>query len=464
MLLRILLYEYNSIRGGTCPKRRWTHGRRKCLATDPPTVPSQRVFDTPYWWDAAPPQRRDGALPANVDVLIVGSGFTGLSAALTLVRAGRSVLVCDAREIGYGGSTRNGGHISSKMRRTLASIAAEHGQATADAAWNVAKASRAYIERLVSQEKIDCDFQSCARFYGAHRPGDYESLAQTAQTLKLRLGLDLEPVPKNEQYRYVQTDAYHGGLVDRGAAAFHPAKYVAGLCRLAEQAGATVRSHTKVTELRHNAAAFRVTTSRGIVDAKNVILATNGYTGREFPYFARRIIPIGSYMIATEPMDRKAVDTLMPGCELLIDTRRAASYLRTSPDRTRILYGGRVAAAEIDALTSAPRLKAVLDAILPALRETRITHSWMGFTGFTFDELPHLGIHDGVHYAMGYCGTGTAMATYLGHLVAGRILGVEKDPIVLEELEFETKSFYRGNPWFLSTIIAGYRLLDRLHI
>jgi len=225
-----------------------------------------------------------------------------------------------------------------------------------------------------------------------------------------------------------------------------------------------MRSNTKVTEIHRHGGAFRVTTGRGIVDARNVLLATNGYTGPEFPYFARRIVPIGSYIIATEPMDRKTIDALMPGCELLIDTRRAASYLRTSPDRTRILYGGRVAAAEIDALTSAPRLKAILDTIFPALRETRITHSWMGFTGFTFDELPHLGSHDGVHYAMGYCGTGTAMATYLGHLVALEILGVERSPIVLEDIEFVTKSFYRGNPWFLSAIVAGYRLLDRLHL
>ncbi|HET7096966.1 MAG TPA: FAD-binding oxidoreductase [Casimicrobiaceae bacterium] len=422
------------------------------------------LIDTPYWWDAAPPQTRDGPLPSSVDVLIVGSGFTGLSASLTLARGGRSVLVCDSHEIGFGASTRNGGHISAKMRRSLASIAAEHGDAKAEAAWNVAKSSRAYLEQLIRTERIDCDFQTCVRYYGAHRPKDYETLAQTARTLKLRVGLDVEAVPKAEQHRYVNADAYHGGLVDRGTAAFHPAKYVAGLCRRAEEAGATMRSHTKVTGLHHHAGGFRVTTSSGIVEAQNVIVATNGYTGPEFPWFARRIIPIGSYIIATEPLDRKTIDALMPGCELVIDTRRAASYMRTSPDRTRILYGGRVAATDISALTSAPRLKAVLDSIFPALHGARVSHSWMGFTGFTFDELPHLGNQDGIYFAMGYCGTGTAMATYLGHLIARRILGVEQDPIALEDLEFKTKSFYRGNPWFLSTVIAGYRLLDRLHI
>ncbi|HVN34559.1 MAG TPA: FAD-binding oxidoreductase, partial [Casimicrobiaceae bacterium] len=363
-----------------------------------------------------------------------------------------------------GASTRNGGHISAKMRRSLASIAAEHGAATAEAAWNVAKSSRAYLEALIRQERIDCDFQTCARYYGAHRPRDYETLAQTAQMLKLRLGLDLEAIPKAEQHRYVQTDAYHGGLLDRGTAAFHPAKYVAGLCRRAEEAGATMRSNTKVTGIGHHAGGFRVTTSAGIVDARNVIVATNGYTGPEFPWFARRIIPIGSYLIATEPLDRKTIDALMPGCELVIDTRRAASYMRSSPDRTRILYGGRVAATEIGARTSAPRLKTVLDGIFPSLRGAGVSHSWMGFTGFTFDELPHLGNHDGIYFAMGYCGTGTAMATYLGHLIGRRILGVERDANALEDIEFKTKSFYRGNPWFLSAVIAGYRILDRLHI
>jgi glycine/D-amino acid oxidase-like deaminating enzyme len=419
---------------------------------------------TPYWWDAAPPQTRQGPLPSSVGALVVGSGFTGLSAALTLARGGRNVLVCDAHEIGYGASTRNGGHISAKMRRGLASIAAEHGETMADAAWNVAKAARAYLEQLIGQEAIDCDFARCTRFYGAHRPKDYESLVEIAGTLTRRLGLELEAVPKAEQQRYVQTDAYHGGLVDRGTAAFHPAKFVAGLCRRAEEAGATLRSNTKVTGIERQAKGFCVKTSGGAINARDVILATNGYTGPEFPYFARRIIPIGSYLIATEPLDRKSIDALMPGCELVIDTRRAASYMRTSPDRTRILYGGRVAATEITAMTSAPRLKAVLDNIFPTLSKTGVSHSWMGFTGFTFDELPHIGTHDGIYFAMGYCGTGTAMATYLGHMLARQILGVQDSLVALQQIEFKTKSIYRGNPWFLSTIIAGYRLLDRLHL
>jgi glycine/D-amino acid oxidase-like deaminating enzyme len=425
---------------------------------------TEALTGEPYWWDAAPPLTRKGPIPSAVDALVIGSGFTGLSAALTLARGGQSVLVCEAQEIGHGASTRNGGQISAKLRRGLDSIASEHGEDVAIDAWNTAKAARAYIEFLIDREKIDCDFRNCARFYGAHRVKDYDKLARTVETLKRKVGLKLESVPKSEQHRYVQTDAYHGGLVDSETAGFHPAKFISRLCGRVEQAGAIVRSHTKVEEYKRTATGFAVVTARGTINAKKIVLGTNGYTGREFPYFARRIIPIGSYIITTEPLGEKAVAELMPGCELIIDTRRAASYMRMTPDRTRIMYGGRVAATEIGPFKSAPRLKAVLDNIFPSLRGVGVTHSWMGFTGFSFDELPHLGHQDGVHYAMGYCGTGTAMATYLGHRIGLRILGQNEAPNALERLELKTSSLYRGNPWFLSTLIAGYRLLDKFHL
>jgi len=429
-----------------------------------PLEPREVLTGKPYWWDAAPPLTRKGSIPHDVDVLVIGSGFTGLSAALTLARGGQSVLVCDAQEIGHGASTRNGGHISSKLRRGLDSIASEHGEDVAIDAWNVAKSARAYLELLIEREKIDCDFRNCVRFYGAHRVKDYDKLARTVDTLKQKVGLRLEAIPKSDQHRYVQTEAYHGGLIDHETAGFHPAKFISGICERAEQTGAIVRSHTKVEKYEATATGFSVSTTRGTVHAKKIVLGTNGYTGREFPYFARRIIPIGSYIIATDQLSQKAVAQLMPGCELVIDTRRAASYMRMSPDRTRIMYGGRVAATEIGPFKSAPRLKAVLDSIFPSLRAVGITHSWMGFTGFSFDELPHLGHQDGVYYAMGYCGTGTAMATYLGHRMGLQILGQNESPNALECLELKTKSLYRGNPWFLSTIIAAYRLLDRFRL
>ena len=420
----------------------------------------------PFWWDDAPPQTRSGKLPASVDVLVVGAGYTGLSAALTLARDGRSVLVCEAETIGYGASSRNGGHVGAKLRRGMSSIAAEHGHETARGIWSMARASRAYIQDLIAAEGIDCSFEPCARFYGAHKPKDYDGIAKSAELLNKELDYGLEMVGRADQTIYVNTDAYFGGLVDRTTAAFHPAKYVNGLLESVERAGGRVLSHTPVTGIdRSPGSGFVVHTPAGKVAARNVIVATNGYSGKAIPEIRRRMIPIGSYIIATDPMPKDRARELMPACDLVIDSRRCASYMRISPDKTRIMYGGRVAATDISPELSGPRLKAVLDTIFPGIKDVGFSHVWMGFTGFTFDELPHIGQHDnGLYYAMGYCGSGTAMSTYLGHKVALKILGKPEGRTALDGVPFQTKSFYGGSPWFLSSIIAGYRILDRFRL
>lgn len=419
----------------------------------------------PFWWEDAEPQTRKGQLPASVDVVVIGAGFTGLSAALTLAQAGRNVLVCESDRIGFGASSRNGGQVGAKMRRGFTSIAEEHGADKARAVWNDAREARAYIESLVEREQIDCDFENCSRYYGAHKEKDYETIAKTAEVLNREIGYALEVVPKAAQSKYIDTDTYFGGLVDHNIAAFHPSKYVVGLLNSAERAGARVLSHTPVTAIDRLPSGFTVHTPAGKVAAKHVIAATNGYSGKAIPEIQRRIIPIGSYIIATDPMPRERARALMPGCDLVIDSRRCASYMRLSPDKTRVLYGGRVAATDVSPEVSGPRLKAVLDNIFPTVRNIGFTHAWMGFTGFTFDELPHIGQHDnGLYYAMGYCGSGTAMATYLGHKVALKIMGSPEGRTGLDGIPLQQRSFYRGNPWFLSSVIASYRILDRFRL
>jgi glycine/D-amino acid oxidase-like deaminating enzyme len=420
----------------------------------------------PFWWEEAPPLSEDaGPISGAADVVVIGAGFTGLSAALTLARAGRNVLVCEAGAIGEGASTRNGAHVAGKLRPSFSTLVANFGEARAMALCREGVAARAYIEHLIRDEGIECDFQPCDRFHGAHRTQDFAGLVRSAETMMSRVGVKMSIVPRSEQHRVVSSEAYHGGVIDHTTAAFHPAKYVAGLASRVVALGARLSSHNRVRALRKEAHGWHVETERGTVIAPDVILATNGYTGPEFPEFQRRIIPIGSYIIATEPMPTAKVDSLLPGCRLLVDTRRAASYLRASPDGTRIIYGGRVAAAEVSPSVSGPRLQAVLVHIFPQLRDVAITHSWMGFTGFTFDDLPHTGSKDGLHYAMGYCGTsGTSLGTYLGHKTALRILGNPEATSAFDGLTFQSRAFYRGNPWFLSTAVAVFRLRDKLHL
>lgn len=422
----------------------------------------------PFWWDAAPPRDIDPAqaLPREVDVLIVGAGFTGLSAALTVARGGRSVLVCDRAAIGAGASSRNGGQVGAKLRPGISSLIARYGEAKAVALAREGMLARSYLEQVVREEGMDCDFAPAPRFQGAHLPGDYGYLCKSAELMQAKLDFPVQAVSRQDQHRVIATDAYHGGVLDGSTAMFHPGKFVDGLGRLVQAAGGRLASRVEVLESARKAGGFEVMTSRGTVLARNVLLATNGYTGKAFPYFRRRIVPIGSYLIATAPQPREIIDGLMPGCRLAIDTRKAASYMRVSPEGDRILYGGRVAARDISPQASGPRLKSVLDRIFPQIRHAGYTHSWMGFTGFTLDDLPHIGQHDGVHYAMGYCGTsGTSLGTYLGHKAGLRILGrAEESRTAFDDLDLPSHPLYSGSPWFLSAMVAFYRLRDRLGI
>jgi len=434
----------------------------------PAARPGGRSAATPFWWDAAPPRDAgpDGPLPREVDALVVGAGFTGLSAALTLLRGGRSVLVCDRGAIGEGASSRNGGQVGAKLRPGFGTLIARYGEAKAVALAREGMLARAYIEQVVREEEIDCDFTPAPRFQGAHLARDYDYVTRAAELMREKLDFPAEPVPRGEQHRVIASDAYQGGVLDRSTAMFHPGKFVDGLGRRVQAEGGLIASRTEVRAAARQPAGFQVETSRGAVLARNLVVATNGYSGKAFPYFRRRIVPIGSYIIATAPQPREAIDALMPGCRLMIDTRKAASYMRVSPEGDRILYGGRVAARDISPQASGPRLKAVLDHIFPQLRGVGYSHSWMGFTGFTLDDLPHIGEHDGVHYAMGYCGTsGTSLGTYLGHKVGLRVLGRgDASRTAFDDLEFPSHPLYSGSPWFLSAMVAFYRLRDRLGI
>jgi len=195
--------------------------------------------------------------------------------------------------------------------------------------------------------------------------------------------------------------------------------------------------------------------------ARQVVVATSGYTDRATPWHRRRIIPIGSYIIATESLKEELIDELIPKDRVITDTRKLVVYYRASPDRKRILFGGRVSLNETDPEKTVKPLHKKLSEIYPQLSETKISHSWMGFVGFTFDHMPHTGSHDGVHYAMGYCGSGVSLSSYFGTKLGQRISGLSHGNTVLTELQFQTRPFYSGNPWFLAPSILYYRLLDR---
>lgn len=417
---------------------------------------------TPYWWDDVPrPAVFDHAPPSHAEVVIVGSGYTGLHAALQTARAGRQTLVIDAEAAGFGCSSRNGGQISTSIKPSFDDLARRHGPEKAVAILKEGHNSLAFIKKFVADENIDCDFGVVGRFHAAHNPSQYEALARRVEQQPKGLEVKAHLVPRARQREELGTDVYHGGAVYEEHASVHPARYHQGLLERAIAAGATVIGHCPVTAIARQGSGFQVSTAKGVVRADKVIIATNGYTGSLTPWLQRRVIPIGSYMIATELLEPALVDRLIPRNRIVSDTRKVVYYYRASPDRRRILFGGRVSYNETDPRVSGPKLHADMAAIFPELASVKISHSWCGLVAYTFDELMHVGQHDGMHYAMGYCGAGVGTASYFGMRVGQQALGLPEGATALDGLEFQTRPLYYGNPWFLGPSVFYYRWRDR---
>lgn len=420
---------------------------------------------TPYWWEAVPrPSLPAAAPPARADVVIVGSGYTGLSAALPVARAGRTTVVLDAEDAGWGCSTRNGGQVSTSIKPGFHDLAPLHGEERAFAMVKEGQNALAFLDAHIRSEAIACDWERVGRFMGAHNTTQYEALGRKIASQRKGLEVEAHLVPRAEQRSEIGTDAYFGGIVYPAHGSLDPAKYHQGMLDRAIAAGTTVIARCPVQAIERDGGGFTVSTPKGRIAARDVIVATNGYTSPVTPELRRRVIPIGSYIIATEPLDPALTARLMPKARVNSDTRRIVVYYRLSPDRRRVIFGGRVALMETDPRVTAPRLHAEMTAIFPELAKARITHSWAGFVAYTFDTMPHLGKwRDGVHYAMGYCGSGVSLATYFGTRIGQQVLGIQEGRSALDGLEFPTRPFYTGMPWFLAPTLVWYRLRDRVN-
>ncbi len=416
----------------------------------------------PYWWDDVPrPALPEAALPDAVDVAVIGAGYTGLHAALQTARGGRSTLVLDAEEAGWGCSTRNGGQVSTSIKPSYDLLARRHGPQRAADILREGHRSLEFIGRFIQDEGIDCDFARVGRFHAAHNASQYEALAQRVKHQPRGLEVEAHMVPRNEQRSELGTDAYWGGAVYTQHCSVHPARYHQGLLQRAMAAGVQVAPRSAVAGMERRGKLFELRTARGTVLARDVVVATNGYTGSATPWLQRRVIPIGSYMIATEALAPGVMDRLIPRNRIVSDTRKVVYYYRASPDRSRILFGGRVSHGETDPRASGPLLHADMVKVFPELAGTRISHSWCGLVAYTFDELMHVGKHDGLHYAMGYCGAGVGTSSYFGMRVGQQVLGLPEGRTALDGLAFQTRPFYTGNPWFLAPSVMYYRWCDR---
>lgn len=420
------------------------------------------MLQSPYWWDAAPLTDSDPTpLPGRADVVVVGAGFTGLSAAHTLARGGRDVVVLDRQRAGEGASSRNLGLMSGALKISFASLMEKTGLSNALALYGESARAREYLKQLIEEEKIECDVLPSGRYTAAVSPRHYETLARQAQLNTKHLDLTSFAVNRAEQNSEVGGDHFHGGVVDEDISSFHPGKYHAGLLASVNASSAAVHPLTEVQSLDRTHDGFEVVTSRGPIATRNVVVATNGYATPGLAWWQRRVVPVAAQILTTEPIGDNLMRRLSPNGRAIIESSFLFHYLRPTPDGKRLLLGGRYGGTPAKAATGMSAIKKHFDQIFPELKGVEITHSWDGFTAFTRDFLPHMGVDNGIHYAMGFCGSGTVWGTWLGHKIALKILGSPQSQTM-----FDTPApgipFYRGKPWFLAPAMGWFAMQDRL--
>lgn len=419
-------------------------------------------FGRPYWAEGVIPARTtEGPVPKSADLVVVGAGYTGLNAALAAANAGQSVVVLDREAPGSSASGRNGGHVSTSMKPGLAELSKKVGPEKARAILSLGLEAVAHLDALIDREAIDCDYETCGHFTGAHKPSALEGLKAWADEQR-DIGNPIDVVDRSDQRGYVGSDHFHGGVYMPRWKSLHPGKYVNALAdRVARLAAVHGQQTVSGIEKRGSGATVRLASGNEIA-ARNVVIATNAQTGALSRDLRRRLMPIASVQIATEPLDPDLVAKLHPRRAMSYDSRRLVTYTRPSPDGRRVLLGGRVRFVPGRSASSRSEMHRRLAAFFPELAKTKTEFLWGGLVGYTFDHLPQIGSDGPIHYAMGYCGTGVAMASYMGARIGQRVSGEPGgEPTPLDGMPARSVPLYDGDPWFLPLAVGWYAMLDR---
>jgi glycine/D-amino acid oxidase-like deaminating enzyme len=422
-----------------------------------------------YWLTTVEMPRTDASrsLPETCDVAVIGAGFTGLSAARTLAKKGAKVVVLEGETIGWGASSRNGGMVLTGMKLGVNQMVSMYGRERTQKMYAASLASIDCVEQIVRDEAIACDFSRCGHLEVACKQAHFDDYARQAEVIRREFNHELKIVLRTELISEIGSRIYYGGMVDESSVGLNPARYVAGLGVAAIRAGACVCEHTCVQsierETRQGAAGWKLTSSRGTTWAQNVFVGTSGYTGRATPALQKKIIPIGSYIIATEVLPDDLARELSPRNRMIYDSKNYIYYYRLTPDN-RMLFGGRAAFFPESGETvrrSAEILRRGMIEVYPQLLDTKVEFVWGGTLDFAFDIMPHAGQMDGMYYSVGYAGHGVAMATYQGQLMGRRIAG-ESTENPFEGIPFPGAplGLYNGRPWFLPFAGAYYKFLD----
>lgn len=417
----------------------------------------------PYWVDDFPrPPGLTSELPSETDYLVVGSGLTGLSAARRLASAGKDVVVIDGLEIAGGASAINGGFVSPDVKAGIQTVDSRYGPGIAQEMWTSTVRATELVREIAETPGVDAVIHNGGMAALGRGPRDLEKFQKQVDFYARNHHVDWEVIGPEDIHRIVGGESFDVALFEPEGFGVHPAKLAFGLARQVKTAGAVLVDHCHADSTERTTKGHRVHTSRGVIDAGNMILATNGYTTREPARdLARRVVPIGSYIIVTEPVGHDAAEEIFPGGVVAWKRKRLLNYMRRTQD-DRILIGGRRSLhPDLDLPESAIDLRRALVGYWPQLETAEITHVWGGRLGVPFDLTPHIGRVDGAWYALGYAGHGVALSTQLGYELAGMLLG-EDPPSVYSQIPHRGRFYYSGSAaWFLTPASILYRTLDR---
>jgi len=416
-----------------------------------------------YWLDTAPAMIStcEGPADGQADVAVIGGGFTGLSAALALGRRGASVVVLDAGRMGGGASGRNGGQCNTGVAQDYAALRAQLGVERAQGCYRAYAAAVDTVERLIREENIDCDYLASGKLKLAAKPHHLEHIAKTAELIRREVDPDIDLLDREQVRSEVQSDAFHGGLLQRHGGQMHMGKFADGLAKAAVKQGARLYEHAEVSAITKEGSGYRIDSKRGTLHAKQVLIATGPSKHGPFSWYRRRLAPVGSFIIVTEPLPEDRLQELLPNRRSYTTSRLMHNYFRVTPD-ARLLLGGRArfTASERPSDAKSGRiLQANLASIFPSLANVGIDYCWGGLVDITADRLPRAGQHDGIYFSMGYSGHGTQMSTHMGQIMAD-VMNGNADANPWRDFDWPAIPGHTGKPWFLPLVGAYYSIKD----
>ena len=398
---------------------------------------------------------------AGADFAIVGAGYTGLACAVALAESGRSVIVLEAYEIGHGASGRNGGQVIPGLKHDPDDLVTRYGREHGEALVRLAGGAADRVFALIAKHGVECSARQCGWIQPAHSPAAARTVVSRCRQWAARRA-PVELLAGQRLALLLGTDHYRAGWLDRRGGTLHPLAYARGLARVALQLGARIHTGTPVNEIVHHGDEWAAVTPRGEVRARQLVLATDAYSGPLWPGLVTNQVVVTSVQTATEPLSDAIRATILPGGTVASDTRKLLYYFRLDGDG-RFIIGGRGSATDKVSQGVYAALRNVATRMYPALTGVPWPYRWYGRVGITRDWLPHLAeLAPGVWTVVGYCGRGVAMATTMGLVLGDMLNGGHRlaypaaalKPIPLHALRQPA----------LQAGIAYYRLRDALGI